>query len=747
MPAKLEPAPFSTTIAPDLLSYSQAFMLLESPSNKIHNLDTMDEESLNIERLSVLTSITRAWETQQELEARSSKEKKKALKKIISPILSIPLLSRLSKQIGVDARMEKAARHNDITQGIQGYQARYNQIIDALMRLSSSASPLVDPLERLPVEIGREIILHSVSHGLCYPIDKYSSVDPKRRQALMLVSKRWRQLVLDMPLLWSTILIDFVKPQCIHRIGTALHYSRDVPINLLVDVPVASWDGILPLLSQCKNRIKGISFLSWGLSYAANAPQNMIDLLEQLFPLPNLTLLDFGCIPSDALDANILSWISSHSKSLQKLQHLLGLRLTQEILQLSNLSQLRSLDTMMDLDAMMSIQAKIPSLTTVILYGGGPLQTQVPTLSTMVIEPSTQTNNEPLPLERLTCWQLESVQLPAFIPRLTNLVTLNLHANEKSLGPVLLHLHQLSQLRHMSLQTVDLPRDSSEPVPLVTQIQPNPGVISLNLRQQWFRYPNPVGVSSQYLLLLHDGIMKALPGVEKLDLYMPAWAVSLRFFDPKYWPKLMNSYLHITGNIFPKCKLGLGSSMRSVWLTSTHDVWSCFSSETTHKLHISSLLNAFSERAFRPTLDPQDWPMLQIMSIPSSSLFPPMHKDFVYLKELTLTQLWDDMEWFGEKTTRLCHRLASKPTILPALRSLTLHGTPQWDIYLIMLNRRNIVASENVGKFEKLGLYEDFPEVLAHPLVDLVKGKFPKSVALYKLSVHSALSTIMDSTK
>ncbi|PVF95061.1 hypothetical protein CPB86DRAFT_711910 [Serendipita vermifera] len=135
--------------------------------------------------------------------------------------------------------------------------------------------------------------------------------------------------------------------------------------------------------------------------------------------------------------------------------------------------------------------------------------------------------------------------------------------------------------------------------------------------------------------------------------------------------------------------------------------------------------------------------MLHNIFLPSS-LFIPAHNEFLHLKEVTLTHLWGDLDRFGEKITRFCYRLASSPTILPSLNSLMLNSTPQWDIYLLMLKRRNIMGPENISKLTNLGLYEDFPQQLARPVVDLIQGKFPQSLSLYDISVHAALSTLGD---
>ncbi|PVF95058.1 hypothetical protein CPB86DRAFT_739398, partial [Serendipita vermifera] len=92
---------------------------------------------------------------------------------------------------------------------------------------------------------------------------------------------------------------------------------------------------------------------------------------------------------------------------------------------------------------------------------------------------------------------------------------------------------------------------------------------------------------------------------------------------------------------------------------------------------------------------------------------------------------------------RFCRAMAMYPAQLTALENLSLHEPPEWDIYFIMVKRRNIPSGRGFVPFRSLTL-TCHPKELINPLIALLKGQFPKDVSLFDLSYHTAANLVRD---
>lgn len=248
------------------------------------------------------------------------------------------------------------------------------------------------------------------------------------------------------------------------------------------------------------------------------------------------------------------------------------------------------------------------------------------------------------------------------------------------------------------------------------------------------------------MLHLHDAIIKTLPAVEELHLDMSFELMSPRFFEQSAFPRLRDLQLCTTGDKSPVWHLDLASSLEKVGIFRRKHFWPSISSKSARQLHLTiDIERVMYAKGGLPSFIPQEWPLLHSLTIPPLYL-PKWADELYYLRTLSLTGWSRSQDWFGDAVSRFCCHLARNPTSLPSLGSLTLHDVPQWDIYFLMLNRRNAVSYGGISPLKVLGLQERFPRLLYRPIMDLLHGKepLPDSSLPHTLSIHYALPLLLD---
>ncbi|PVG04316.1 hypothetical protein CPB86DRAFT_693954 [Serendipita vermifera] len=80
----------------------------------------------------------------------------------------------------------------------------------------------------------------------------------------------------------------------------------------------------------------------------------------------------------------------------------------------------------------------------------------------------------------------------------------------------------------------------------------------------------------------------------------------------------------------------------------------------------------------------------------------------------------------------------------PSLESIAFRHFPEWDIFFIMLERRNLHHSGKVSPIEKIQLPSYYPRFLFTPMHDLICGKFPIRPSNYDLSVAGNTDVLGD---
>jgi len=136
----------------------------------------------------------------------------------------------------------------------------------SLPRMSSPANvrqpitpqlPTFDPLERFPAEIWQECFRLAISDDAHGPLP------------YLAVSTKWHETILDVPSLWTTIIIDDGEDQDA-RIYTFLLLSK----TLLLDVEYKGFNGVPGIMEGCTSRIRSITSRWHSLKFLAEWPNS-----------------------------------------------------------------------------------------------------------------------------------------------------------------------------------------------------------------------------------------------------------------------------------------------------------------------------------------------------------------------------------------------------------------------------------------------------------------------------------------
>ncbi|PVG04318.1 hypothetical protein CPB86DRAFT_693784 [Serendipita vermifera] len=94
--------------------------------------------------------------------------------------------------------------------------------------------------------------------------------------------------------------------------------------------------------------------------------------------------------------------------------------------------------------------------------------------------------------------------------------------------------------------------------------------------------------------------------------------------------------------------------------------------------------------------------------------------------------------------TATCCQLATDPGIFPSLTSISSSWEPEWDIFFIMLERRNLHSRSKVASIREIVLPSRAAEVFYRPIHDILCGKFPERPSNHSLSLAGNIEILSD---
>ncbi|PVF95951.1 hypothetical protein CPB86DRAFT_710163, partial [Serendipita vermifera] len=170
---------------------------------------------------------------------------------------------------------------------LRSKQAAYNEVVDALRILRQEVR--IDPMDRLPNKIWARILAFL---GILKSAFTWHDI-PRMQYLVPLtgVSKRWRNFLHAEPTLWNIIILKTRRCDNAMIAARQLELSAHLPITLILHLPFAQWDQVLPELTKHRERIQAISLDEESYPERHNSSASVCQMLEDLFPLPHLKQL------------------------------------------------------------------------------------------------------------------------------------------------------------------------------------------------------------------------------------------------------------------------------------------------------------------------------------------------------------------------------------------------------------------------------------------------------------------------
>ncbi|PVF92485.1 hypothetical protein CPB86DRAFT_717388 [Serendipita vermifera] len=151
-----------------------------------------------------------------------------------------------------------------------------------------------------------------------------------------------------------------------------------------------------------------------------------------------------------------------------------------------------------------------------------------------------------------------------------------------------------------------------------------------------------------------------------------------------------------------------------------------------------------SANVHKPVLNPTQWSALRTLDI-HGDIFSWKNSSVLHLKTIILRK----RSGFGDVdngVTSFVHAVACHSDYYPSLEEIVLEECPEWDILMIMLERRNLLASPPIKPIKKITLPSICPPNIRRIIIDILKGKWPQRPSNKDLSPTSCVKSILDLT-
>jgi hypothetical protein len=614
----------------------------------------------------------------------------------------------------------------------------YNQVINRLHDLEMSRR--IDPLERLPREIMMEIILNAI---ILPTYSWYNFVDIRLVLQLTMVSKRWRNFLLSESLLWNTLDLD-KQQDTDAKIALQIELSGNLPLNLDVSLPLKSWDRVRPLLIPHRNRIGAIVFHRI-IGSDGGELDDFRKFIEDLGPLPNIR-----CLGESHTNVRKLCDVKGMLDRFPSLKEMPDILFTDsDIHAARNRLNMRTLFTCEDLGTILLTTHTFTNLDTVYCLRNSTLfprdkldelQKDLPSIS-----------DSPPAWRDLICHGYDNQISSSFLCCLTSLVKLNVSVNLETLHDIIKIIHKLSSLRWVNFIVSPYPNNRILPPSLFT---PNFNALSLRVDIRGDSSNEPQKDLREEIDYLSNNIneipsllLRAMPNVKSFDL---SFAISKSFklfsFDGTFMGDTLRLYVDRATVILPT-EMQIPTSVRELSLLVGADLICSMSSDTVKYLYISprqgpgeSVTNSGTDR-----LDLNRWPSLESIRVSQRILIQWDKASLAFLRYVSIWVSYPELNVCNSFTS-FVKDLACHPESYPFLEEITLGGSPELDILVIMLERRNLLTGPAIKRIKKLEILSPYPPKIRQILSTLIRGKWAERPSNWELSLAGNAEIILDLT-
>jgi hypothetical protein len=606
----------------------------------------------------------------------------------------------------------------------------YNEAMDALRGLRRDAR--MDPMDKLPHEIWADIFLQiavSGSSSLWYKIPRTEDIIP-----VTMVSKRWRAFALSEPRLWNVIALKSKRCNMAEGIAWQLSLSGNLPLTLEFTNPFDQWAEVRSELSKHRDRIESIALFGFPLQFRdSQSPQAVRQVLEDLAPLPNLRQIGHSFSDTGRWDdlANILDRFSS----LRRLPYApLTSQVLQDMKERPDLHEVRTCDSIYTISPVIAV---IPGVKKVVFrshFGGH----REPEQSTWT-EPE---SNRQLPRTGFT-YDAYSTPLPvSFLHRLPLVTSLEITTSFVALKETVRILHNFSKLEHFRCSIAVHMGDILSPP---DTISPNYSVQSLHVS---IYYPslNRVGEDlASKAVVIPEMIFNAVPSAKSIIYSTGEVPHALRFLSLDGLASVKELYMFFQGDLEPLTStIDLPPQVEHISLSCQQTSISCIRSTSARKLHCShEFLEPFNDQNIS-VLNSLNWPAIETANV-DANMFDWKRSALHTLQGITLQERRAG-DFIDSSITLFLRELACNPDSFPSLREITLDGYPEWDVLVIMLEHRNLLADPHIQRIEKVGIPIFTPIFICRTISNLLKSKWLPRPSNKELSLAGNAETILEPT-
>jgi hypothetical protein len=596
-------------------------------------------------------------------------------------------------------------------------------------------------MERLPNELFTAIILDisSSQNGWCVTKDIHVLTP------FMMVSKRWHNFITFEPLFRNYIALH----NCItdERISRQLKLSGNLPLTLKFELPLDRWTAICPKLCDHRKRVQTITFVD-----AKWSTTHFMKIVPDLSPLPNLKRLGYFFPPIFKMymyDIKLLF------KLFPTINELHNLPISSEDLKLMKEKLISAeVETHDSPTAFLPIAKTMSTIRRVIFTNEMEDESTEDDYAEQFCNSSRQ-----LTWTHLTCGRYNHYPPTSFLYCFPHLTALTLRMNPSTFKDVISITHRFPLLRSFEahiLLDLDVPLSSN------LEVLPNPQVGTIQIFIWIPHLPIPHdNVERENLSRkcreIPEIILRAMPEAKYLEISIDGEPVSVPFFSLKELfggNELFIDFKYSTA--IPATDMQLPSSVDSLSIDCNWSVVRLLSSPSLKHLFIRDdfelIDNPALENPYSPIVPAEEhvdlrvWPSLETISL---------YKSWVRWGEHSLTSLRSVTIWGSEddsdsvksadNVTYFVREMARRPHSYPALEDLHFGRCPEWDILLIMLERRNLLTSSNIKRIKKVSLPTLLPHWIYQAIGDLLRCKWPDRPSNRESSMSGNAKIILNS--
>ncbi|PVF92879.1 hypothetical protein CPB86DRAFT_743632 [Serendipita vermifera] len=615
----------------------------------------------------------------------------------------------------------------------------YNEVVDALQNLD--VGPRVDPMDKLP----REIVTYIMLEYSTYTFSWHTSRMVYNLIQLTMVSKRWRGFLLSEPLLWNSISLG--KRSYAHSIALMqLKITKDLPLTLEIDLPFEKWNSIRSDIIKHRDRIETI-VVSGSYSYEGRLERDkdIQKILEDLGSLPSLRRFGGRYLPfSEVWDT---PWIIEHCHSLKELINIpintQDLRATKQRL------TFRELNTYERLEIILPVAETIKELRKVAFLTG---------YSTFSSDETEKTHPRQVPLStrplswtHLTYSRYDSMIPKPLLHRLPNLVILEINADLHTLQYFVSIADQFPNLSQFNARTSLRTQDE---IVFPDNIATNPNVHRLELfisRGEDYRFRvenNPdFHQQCQSVHIVPEMPLHAMPNAKYLNLSISGMFSKFPFFSLEDCFTGKEIYLSFSEcGAMPMPNSRIPASVERLSVACDRAIVCSLSSKTLRSLAISEMHftkeETFAPSSALPMLDLSTWPSLEVISFYDNWITWSKYS-LTSLKKVSIQRRYGSSNLHNDVTS-FVRDIARSPEPYPSLETLEFGVCPEWDIFIIMLERRNLLANRGVARITELMMYSPCPVQIHHVITQLVMGKWTERPSNKELSISGNAERMLD---